>query len=124
MAAARATLAEVLTEQTYAKLDRLALSLQEYMEKVVRDAGVQWNVVSVGAKGCVTFRPERVRDFRDFLDIDDRYSHAHWLVQHNGGVFLPPWGKVEQWLLSAQHDEADIDLFARNFSDFVAAVTS
>ena len=21
-------------------------------------------------------------------------------MQHNGGVFLPPWGKVEQWLLS------------------------
>jgi len=123
MAAARATLAEVLTEQTYARLDRLALSLQEYMEKAIRDAGVQWNVVSVGAKGCVTFKPERVRDFRDFLGIDDRYSHAHWLVQHNGGVFLPPWGKVEQWLLSAQHDEADIDLFADNFSDFIAAVT-
>jgi glutamate-1-semialdehyde 2,1-aminomutase len=123
MAAARATLAEVLTDQTYAKLDRLALSLREYMEKAIRDAGVQWNVVSVGAKGCVTFGPEPVRDFRDFLGIDGRYSHAHWLVQHNGGVFLPPWGKVEQWLLSAQHDEADIDLFARNFSDFVAAVT-
>jgi len=123
MAAARATLAEVLTEQIYARLDRLALSLQERMEKDIRDAGAQWNVVSVGAKGCVTFRPEPVRDFRDFLGIDGRYSHAHWLVQHNGGVFLPPWGKVEQWLLSAQHGEADIDLFARNFAGFVAAVT-
>jgi glutamate-1-semialdehyde 2,1-aminomutase len=44
-------------------------------------------------------------------------------VQHNGGAFLPPWGKVEQWLLSAQHDQADIDLFARNFRTFVAAVS-
>ena len=123
MAAARATLAEVLTEQAYARLDRLALSLQERMEKDIRDAGAQWNVVSVGAKGCVTFRPEPVRDFRDFLGIDGRYSHAHWLVQHNGGVFLPPWGKVEQWLLSAQHGEADTDLFARNFAGFAAAVT-
>lgn len=49
------------------------------------------------------FKPERVRDFRDFLGVDDRYSHAHWLVQHNGGAFLPPWGKVEQWLLSPTH---------------------
>ena len=38
-----------------------------------------------------------------------RYSHAHWLFQHNGGVFLPPWGKIEQWLISVQHDESDID---------------
>ena len=123
MAAARATLAEVLTDETYGRLDRLASSLQQQMEQTVADAGVRWNVVSVGAKGCVIFKPERVRDFRDFLGVDDRYSHAHWLVQHNGGAFLPPWGKVEQWLLSAQHDQADIDLFARNFRTFVAAVS-
>ncbi len=53
-----------------------------------------------------------MREFRDFLEIDDRLGHLHWLMQHNGGVFLPPWGKVEQWLLSVQHDEADVDRFA------------
>ena len=123
MAAARATLEHVLTDDTHARLDRLALSLRAQMEQTITAAGVKWNVVSVGAKGCVTFKPEPVRDFRDFLGVDDRYSHAHWLVQHNQGAFLPPWGKVEQWLLSAQHDQADIDLFARNFQDFVSAVT-
>ncbi len=60
--------------------------------------------MTVGAKGCVTFRREPVREFRDFLGIDARLGHLHWLMQHNGGVFLPPWGKVEQWLLSVQHD--------------------
>ena len=62
--------------------------------------------MTVGAKGCVTFRREPVREFRDFLQIDDRLGHLHWLMQHNGGVFLPPWGKVEQWLLSVQHDKS------------------
>ena len=37
--------------------------------------------------------------------LDGRYGHAHWLVQHNRGAFLPPWGKVEQWLLSVQHTD-------------------
>ena len=46
--------------------------------------------------------------------LDDS-SHAHWLFQHNGGVFLPPWGKIEQWLISVQHDEADIDRLVGNF---------
>ena len=50
--------------------------------------------------------------------MDDRYSHAHWLYQHNGGVFLPPWGKIEQWLISVQHDEADIDRLVENFAVF------
>jgi glutamate-1-semialdehyde 2,1-aminomutase len=70
----------------------------------------------------VTFRSRVVREYRDFLGIDDRLGQAHWLVQHNGGVFLPPWGKVEQWLLSVQHDENDVDRFTRNFGKLAAAV--
>ncbi|MEV4686194.1 aspartate aminotransferase family protein [Microbacterium sp. LWH3-1.2] len=119
MAAARATLSGVLTADTYTHLDSLASSLQTQMEATIAEHGPAWSVVSVGAKGCVTFTPERVRNFRDFLGVDDRFSHAHWLVQHNNGAFLPPWGKVEQWLISAQHTQDDIDLFARNFRTFV-----
>ena len=58
---------------------------------------------------------------RGFLGVDDRYSHAHWLFQHNGGVFLPPWGKIEQWLISVQHNEADIDRLIDNFAVFARA---
>ncbi len=68
----------------------------------------------------MTFRAGRVREYRDFLGIDDRLGQLHWLVQHNGGVFLPPWGKVEQWLLSVQHDESDVDRFTRNFARLAA----
>jgi glutamate-1-semialdehyde 2,1-aminomutase len=70
----------------------------------------------------VVFSPEPVRDYRDYLAVDDRYSHAHWLFQHNGGVFLPPWGKSEQWLISVQHETADIDRLISNFGTFAAAI--
>ena len=78
--------------------------------------------VTAGAKGCVVFSPRPVHDYRGFLSIDDRYSQAHWLFQHNGGVFLPPWGKIEQWLISVQHDEPDIDRLVANFAVFARAV--
>ena len=81
-------------------------------------------VVTAGAKGCVVFGAGEVRDYREFLAIDDSMSHAHWLFQHNGGVFLPPWGKVEQWLISVQHDESDIDRLVANFRSFAAAVSA
>jgi glutamate-1-semialdehyde 2,1-aminomutase len=68
------------------------------------------------------FSPRPVRNYRDFLTVDDRYSQAHWLYQHNGGVFLPPWGKTEQWLISVQHDAADIARLVANFATFAAAV--
>ena len=72
----------------------------------------------------MTFRRDPVREFRDFLQIDARLGHLHWLMQHNGGVFLPPWGKVEQWLLSVQHDRDDVDRFASNFARFAEAVAA
>ena len=54
--------------------------------------------------------------------MDGDLGQAHWLVQHNGGVFLPPWGKIEQWLISVQHDDADVDRFVANVARLAAAV--
>jgi glutamate-1-semialdehyde 2,1-aminomutase len=122
MAATRANLTDVLTPRAYAHLDRLANRLRASLEATIARHGFGWHVISVGAKGCVTFRRERVREFRDFLQIDARLGHLHWLIQHNGGVFLPPWGKVEQWLLSVQHGPDDVDRFAANFARFAEAV--
>jgi glutamate-1-semialdehyde 2,1-aminomutase len=122
MAAARAMLTEVATPDAYASIDALRTRAVTGIEAAISDYGLAAHVVAAGAKGCVVFRPEPVRDYRGFLDVDDRYSHAHWLYQHNGGVFLPPWGKIEQWLISVQHDQADIDLLVANFARFAAAV--
>jgi glutamate-1-semialdehyde 2,1-aminomutase len=123
MAATRAALTEVLTAEAYEHLGRLSEAMQVGVEQVIAEYDLPWHVVSAGAKGCVTFLPDRVRDFRDFLRIDGRLGQAHWLVQHNGQVFLPPWGKVEQWLLSVQHDDADVERFVRNFAGLAAAVS-
>jgi glutamate-1-semialdehyde 2,1-aminomutase len=122
LAAARAMLCEVATPDAYRRITALAQQATSGIEREIAAAGLDAHVVTAGAKGCVVFSAQPVRDYRGFLAIDDRYSHAHWLFQHNGGVFLPPWGKVEQWLISVQHDESDIDRFIRNFAAFAAAV--
>jgi glutamate-1-semialdehyde 2,1-aminomutase len=121
MAAARAVLQEVLTPSAYAHLDGLRERLSANVTRTIAEHGLPWHVVAEGAKGCITFRKDPVREYRDFLDVDENLGHAHWLIQHNGGVFLPPWGKVEQWLISVQHDNDDVDRFARNFTRLAAA---
>src|ERR1700729_297369 len=123
VAACRAMLTEVATPEAYQRIDALRERAVSGIEREIARTGLQAHVVAVGAKGGVVFSPEPVRNYRGFLGIDDRYSHAHWLFQHNGGVFLPPWGKIEQWLISAQHDESDIDLLVSNFGAFATAVT-
>jgi glutamate-1-semialdehyde 2,1-aminomutase len=124
MAAARAMLTEVATEDAYRKIEALRQRAVAGITAAIGDYGLNGSVVTAGAKGCVAFSSQPVRDYRGFLAVDDSLSHAHWLFQHNGGVFLPPWGKIEQWLISVQHDEADIDLLVANFARFAAAVAA
>jgi glutamate-1-semialdehyde 2,1-aminomutase len=123
MAAARAMLCEVATAQAYERIERLRARAVAGLELEIARGGLAAHVVSAGAKGCVVFSPQPVNDYRGFLDVDDRYSQAHWLFQHNGGVFLPPWGKIEQWLISVQHDESDIDRFVANFAGFARSIS-
>src|SRR4029078_10813474 len=107
----RSPLTDSLAPHAYTRCEALAARLRTSLEAVIAKHGFGWHVVTVGAKGCVTFRRDRVREFGDFLEIDARLGHLRWLLQHNGGVLLPPWGKVEQWLLSVQHDMDDVDRF-------------
>jgi glutamate-1-semialdehyde 2,1-aminomutase len=122
MAAARTQLTEVLDDAAYARIDALRERMVTGSERGLDEFGLPGHVVAVGAKGAITFSPTPVRDYRDFLEVDDRWSHGHWLFQMAGGVFLPPWGKAEQWLLSVQHTEQDVDRFLDNLAAFGRAL--
>jgi glutamate-1-semialdehyde 2,1-aminomutase len=123
MAATRAMLCEVATDAAYEQIERLRSKAVGAFERIIAERDLSAHVVSAGAKGCVVFSDEPIRNYRGFLEIDDRFNHAHWLFQHNGGVFLPPWGKVEQWLMSVQHTDSDVDRFIANFEKFAIAIS-
>jgi glutamate-1-semialdehyde 2,1-aminomutase len=90
-------------------------------EAIIAQHGLAAHVVALGAKGCIVFSGHPVRNNREFLEIDDRLSHLHWLIQHSGGVFLPPWGKAEQ-MLSVQYTNEDVERFLDNFARFADAI--
>jgi glutamate-1-semialdehyde 2,1-aminomutase len=123
MVAVRTMLNEVAIEEAYARISDMHESVRLELEAVIAEHDLPAHVVTVGAKGCVTFSREPVRNYRDFLEVDDRYNHLHWLYQHNRGVFLPPWGKTEQWLISVQHARSDLEGFTDNFRRFAEAVS-
>jgi glutamate-1-semialdehyde 2,1-aminomutase len=111
-----------MTDSAYEHVERLSSAMRAGIEEIIEKYDLPWHVVTAGAKGCIAFRSEPIRNYRDFLDIDDRLGEAHWLVQHNGGVFLPPWGKIEQWLISVQHDDEDVERFVTNVDRLARAV--
>lgn len=124
MAAAKACLAGVLTPENYTHVESLRQNMVGQLEGIVSEFELPAYVESIGFKGCVVFKETKIRNYRDYLEWDDRFSAAHWLFQHKGGVMLPNGGKVEQWMLSVQHTEDDVQKFVDNFAGFAKALRS
>ena len=78
----------------------------------------------MGAKGCVAFASERMREYRDYLTkVDDELSTLAWLYHMNNGVFMTP-GSEEEWTISIAHTEEDLTRFADAFEAFARDVTA
>ena len=118
MATARAVLTEIMDDDAYRHIDALREHMVTGVGETIAEYGLDAYAIAFGAKGCVTFSTKRTRNYREFLATHDDFSHLHWLLQHNGGVFMPPWGKSEQWTLSVQHTIEDAQRFVDNFRAF------
>jgi glutamate-1-semialdehyde 2,1-aminomutase len=119
MAAARAVLAEVCTpEATQVAID-LNRKLLDACDSIISAAGLPAHTVQFGAKGCVTWAPEPIRNYRDYKATDFDLAFAQWIHGINRGVLLPP-GLDEQWLISILHTERDAMQYAEVFGEFVA----
>jgi len=117
------TMREVLTPSAYQHFARLGTRLATGCQKVIDQYGIPAHTVDLGAKGCVSYRPTPMKNYRDFLETKPELFAASfpWLL--NRGVFMTP-GDEEQWTLSVQHTEADIDVYISVFSDFCRALTA
>jgi glutamate-1-semialdehyde 2,1-aminomutase len=123
MAAARAVLRDVCTpEATQATVERNA-RLVAACDDIIRGAGLPAHTVQFGAKACVTWAPEPIRNYRDYKATDFDLAFAQWMHGINRGVLLPP-GLDEQWLISILHTEADAMHYADVFGEFVAELTA
>jgi glutamate-1-semialdehyde 2,1-aminomutase len=125
MAAAIATLTEVLTPDAYARFDRLSEVMVDGCTRAIEEHGLTAYATGLCAKGSITYAAERVRNYRDFLaKVSDPLAYANWLYQNNRGVFMAPWAKAEQWTLSAQHGGDDVARFVDNFDGLGRALTA
>jgi glutamate-1-semialdehyde 2,1-aminomutase len=124
MAAARASLTEVLTADAYAHLDALNERILGGCRDVVERHGLPGYAVGVGAKGCVTFSPTKVVDYQTYkANQDGELSDLAWLYNMNRGVFMTP-GREEEWTLSVAHSFADCGAFAAAFEEMAADLTA
>ena len=125
MAAASATLLEVLTPDVYERLQAIDRALKDGIRPIIdrlpaprlRDGDRREGL------GHVLVANE-VREYRDTIGIDERITYLAWLMQQNRGVFKSPWAKMETWTLSIVHSDEDVQRYVDNFEAFAAAVSS
>jgi glutamate-1-semialdehyde 2,1-aminomutase len=124
MAAARASLEQVLTPEAYVSLDALEDRLLGGCQDVIDRHGLPGYSVGIGAKGCVTFSPERIVDYESFKENqDEELSQLSWLYNMNRGVYMTP-GREEEWTLSVAHTTEDCDAFVAAFDEMASDLTA
>jgi glutamate-1-semialdehyde 2,1-aminomutase len=124
MAAAEATLTEVLTADAYEKLEASNQWLLNRCDEIIAEYGLPCYTSGLGAKGCVVFSAEPLREYRDYLTkVDGELSTLAWLYHMNNGVFMTP-GVEEEWTVSVAHSEDDLKVFADALEAFARDVTA
>jgi glutamate-1-semialdehyde 2,1-aminomutase len=123
MAAGVAVLTRILTRDAYPRLQAMGDRLTAGCQQVLDDYGLPGYAINVGPKGCVMFTPSRVTNYRDFIGLDSELWAASFFYLANRGVLLPP-GPDDQWTLSVQHTDEDVDRYVSTFRDFARDLTA
>ena len=122
MAAGLAAFASVLTRENYANVDKLSKKLVDGYRKTISKVGLQAYIVQAGANGALMFYPSEIRNYRDWTTIDVDLWRHYWFGMVNRGVMAQPYWWDEQWTMSVQHTEADIDKHIAAFEDITPSL--
>jgi len=124
MAAARASLEQVMTPDAYAWLDHLNDRLITECDAVAAKYDFPAYTVGIRSKGCINFASGKITDYESFIKYQDHELVAlAWLYNMNRGIIIAP-GREEEWTLSIQHTDEDIDRYVAAFEDLVRDVTA
>jgi len=119
MAAARATLEQVLTDQAFARMDALCVRLTDQVQASIDRHGMPWTVTRLGTRSEYRFcSPAPVDGTRSHQAEDhdlDEYLH---LAMSNRGVLITPFHNMV--LTCPETTEADVDLHGGLFDEAVA----
>ncbi len=118
MAATKAVLQDICTPEVQLAVNALNSKLVAACQGTIDAAGLPAHTVQFGAKGCVTWSEEPIKNYRDYKATDFDLAFAQWMHGINRGILLPP-GLDEQWLISVLHSEHDAMRYEAVFQEFV-----
>ena len=107
--AAYITLTKILTEDSFAKTQALSEQMAKGYEDVLAESGLKYKISRIAASGTIYFGVEEVRNWREFLKTDFGLWHAWFLGMLCEGVLPQAAGYDEQWTVSVQHTDEDVE---------------
>jgi glutamate-1-semialdehyde 2,1-aminomutase len=123
LAAMRATLQHVLTDEAFAAMIPLAGRFTEGVEEAIGRHGVPWHVTQLGCRAEYLFGPDRPSNGAEAAAVGDfeleRLMHLYAL---NRGVLLTPFHNMA--LMSPATTDADVDRHTEVFGEAVAELTA
>ena len=123
LAAMRATLADVLTDDAFARMIALGERFEAGVAGAIDRHALPWHVTRLGCRVEYLFRPERPRTGSEAAAAGDpeldRLVHLYAL---NRGILLTPFHNMA--LMSPATTEADVDLHTRVFDEAAGELAS
>jgi glutamate-1-semialdehyde 2,1-aminomutase len=116
LAATRATLAEVLTDEAFAWMIELGRRFEAGVADVIERHGLPWHVTRLGCRVEYLFRPERPRNGTEAAaGADPQLDRLIHLYALNRGILLTPFHNMA--LMSPATTEADVDRHTEVFDE-------
>ena len=115
MAAARATLGEVLTDEAFVQMIALATTFTEGVQNVLDKADVPWSISQLGARAEYRFaRPAPVNGTTSNEAGDDDLDEFMHLYMLNRGILMTPFHNMA--LMCPSTTQEDVDLHTEIFA--------
>ena len=70
------------------------------------------------------FYSQKVRNYRDWYHVDEDIWTHYWFAMVNRGILAQPYWWDEQWTISVQHTEKDIDEHLQVFAEIAPALAA
>ena len=116
LAAMRATLSEILTEEAFGRMIALGERFEAGVQQVIAEHALPWHVTRLGCRVEYLFHPERARTGAQAAAAGDaaldRFIHLYAL---NRGILLTPFHNMA--LMSPATVEADVDRHTEMLDD-------
>jgi glutamate-1-semialdehyde 2,1-aminomutase len=121
LAAARATLGEVLTGEAFERMTALCDRFVAGVRGALAEHDMPWSIVQLGARAELAFAPDPPRNGTSSAALHDaELEDALHLYLLNRGVLITPFHNMA--LMSPATTETDVDRHTEVFAEFLSAV--